>query len=240
MRRGGADRPSRVRFTPEKTEWVGEGKEGAGGGREGERKGKRRGEGERKRRDRGRRRGALPPEVGRRRTSQQHLPEGHSPSDPGGPVRARGGGLGKRYPVQRVRLRGPRDRDPATPPAPVPARGRGGPWRPGAALAGMPPALRGRPLPGAPACAGPRRPAPGRAGQIAGKGPSCGAGAPMRGQRRRRGGPSGARGPLQGSHSSGHVAGKPVRFPAPRAPSAMRGAGPSGWYRETGREEMGV
>lgn len=216
----GADRAEQGKVHPGKDRvgW-GEGKEGAGEDERGKGR-EREGEGERKRRDRGRRRGALPPEVGRSEDKPQHLPEGHSPLHPGGPVRAREGALETDLCSGQC-LRGPRDGDPATPPAPVPARAAGAPGGPGprsrACRRRSGPAARGS------ACAGPRRPAPGRAGQIAARDPPAGQGRPCGSASPPRG-PSGARGPLQGSHSAGHCGREARALPrTPRPISHARG-----------------
>lgn len=155
MQGGERTGPSRVRFIPEKTEWVGGGKGRNRGGRERGKGGEREGEGEKKRRDRGRWRGTLPPRVGRSEDKPQRLPEGHSPLHR---VRAREGALETDL-CNRQPLRGPRDPRPGdpAPPAPVPARAGGPP--PGPGPPSRPCLRRSGPAARVSASAGPRRPA---------------------------------------------------------------------------------
>lgn len=217
----GADRAEQVRFTLKDRVGWGEGKEGAGEDERGKGRKEKGRESEEERQ--WRRRGALPPEVGRSEDKPQHLPgRSFAPSIPA--ARCAEGLKPTCAAGSACAASGPRPGDPAR--ARVPARAAGAPWRPGAALALRQPALRAC-CPGS-ACAGPRRPAPGRVGQGSPRGTlPVGRGRPC-GSVAAEWGPPGLGALCREAIPSGHC-GREARalLPAPCAPSAMRGADPA-------------
>lgn len=231
----GACRAEQDKVHPRRDRGGGEGEEGAG--EDGERgKG-----GEREERPRETDRNSASRSGEKRRQATASSRRSFAPPSPAGAhlVRAREGALETDVCIGQP-LRGPRDCDPVTP---ARARARtclcwGGPSRPGAAPAAMPPALTARCCPGSPrlraGASPPPRPRP--CGPDTRAGTSCGAGTLMRvpvdglGTLCREAIPSGT--------AAGKPGASPTAHPAPHQPCA-------GWTqrlccRETRQEEVGV